>query len=734
MLTFSSWCLGTAALGAPLAWWLLRARSCSTGGAVGDVSASTGFEAYLVDVKVNAPKQETRAAHCSTSFEAYLVSVEQEGGIEGELVPAAPSLPPPPPESKPIVILFGTEFGFSREIAEKLADSLAQNDVYWPLVLDMARFPDGLSQLPDAQALLVVVSTQGDGVPPADARAFCDWLAAQTESGSLNLASTPVSVCGLGDSAYANFCRCGKTVEAALVACGAPVLAARQEVNREDWRAVDGWMARVRAALDVLSLKTVAELGGRAPLWECQAGGAGGGPDAAPASLKAYRGLPWSRSRPFAARVAALEALCAVENAEDKNTVRIEFDLGSSDISYLPGDALGVWPANPPAAVSALLFALGLTGAEPAPVPAWAAFLRFHEGEEDASTAPLAWVLSRCYDLRQPKPALFNFLLQRLGGDVSKANGNGHVVDAAACNGHSAAREAASPASLLERLTEDAAAREDFLAPRHASDVLAQFFPRSKSSALPLDAFLQCLRPLAPRLYSISSSPLEGHARVCATVAEVAYDSLGAPREGVASCQISRRALVAEPGKDCDVESGDAQRQTYPSLPVYIHPNPDFRLPSDPATPIVMVGPGTGLAPFRAFVHHRRLAPPAVGKAGPAKLFFGCRRPDQDFLYASELQELAQGGHVELHVAFSRVPGQKKVYVQDLLREEKERVWELLEQGAHFYVCGDATRMAGDVDLALREIAAERIGRPEAEVFVDALLTSGRYQRDVWIS
>jgi cytochrome P450/NADPH-cytochrome P450 reductase len=150
-----------------------------------------------------------------------------------------------------------------------------------------------------------------------------------------------------------------------------------------------------------------------------------------------------------------------------------------------------------------------------------------------------------------------------------------------------------------------------------------------------------------------------------------------------------------------------------------------FRLPVDPAAPIVMIGPGTGLAPFRGFLRERA-ALKAQGRAlGPAMLFFGCRHPDQDFIYAGELREQADAGIVELHVAFSRHDG-KKTYVQDLLKDQADRVRALIDQGAIVYVCGDGGRMEPDVKRALAAMYDE--------AFVAKLAADSRYVLDVWAS
>jgi sulfite reductase (NADPH) flavoprotein alpha-component len=219
---------------------------------------------------------------------------------------------------------------------------------------------------------------------------------------------------------------------------------------------------------------------------------------------------------------------------------------------------------------------------------------------------------------------------------------------------------------------------------------------------------------------------------VQATIAVVRYSSLGKPRQGVTSTQVAERLT---PGQ---------------LLPVFISKNPDFRLPADPATPIIMVGPGTGLAPFRAFIQQRMLeqqqqqqgeeaaadASGSSSRLGAMHLFFGCRRRDQDFLYGQQLQAWHDAGAITLHTAFSRESG-KKVYVQQRLREAGQTVWQLLQAGGHFYVCGDAGSMAGAVEAALLEII--EAGQPQegaqgAAAYLQQLADAGRYERDVWFS
>ncbi len=227
------------------------------------------------------------------------------------------------------------------------------------------------------------------------------------------------------------------------------------------------------------------------------------------------------------------------------------------------------------------------------------------------------------------------------------------------------------------------------------------------------EALVECLEALQPRLYSISSSPKVDRHRLSLTVDHVRYEIDGRTRLGVASTFLSN---AIAPGT---------------TLKVYIQRAHNFALPADPATPIIMVGPGTGVAPFRAFLHDRM----AEKAAGEAWLFFGHQRKDCDFFYEDEFTGLLERQVLtRLSCAWSRDQDTPKTYVQDRMRAEAAELWAWLQRGAHFYVCGDAQRMAGDVDKTLVAIAGEHGGMSEADAkaFVVGLKKSGRYQTDVY--
>jgi cytochrome P450/NADPH-cytochrome P450 reductase len=221
---------------------------------------------------------------------------------------------------------------------------------------------------------------------------------------------------------------------------------------------------------------------------------------------------------------------------------------------------------------------------------------------------------------------------------------------------------------------------------------------------------------LAPRYYSISSSPLTDPARCSVTVGvvEAPASSGRGIYKGVCSNFLTRR------------RAGDTIHATLRETKA------GFRLPADPSVPIIMIGPGTGLAPFRGFLQERAALKAKGAALGPAMLFFGCRHPEQDYLYADELKGYAAGGITELHTAFSRGGG-PKTYVQNLILAQKDRVWSLIEQGAIIYVCGDGSRMEPDVKATLMSIFRESGADANAAArWIDDLGVKNRYVLDVW--
>ena len=265
----------------------------------------------------------------------------------------------------------------------------------------------------------------------------------------------------------------------------------------------------------------------------------------------------------------------------------------------------------------------------------------------------------------------------------------------------------------LGRPTADFAAR--FAAPtpaepaHHIIDLLRL---RPETTLAPTE-FVRLLRPMAPRLYSIASSQRAHPRAVHLTVGTVGYSAHGRSRKGVCSTFLADRAVPAQS-----------------PVGIFVHRNAAFRLPASPEVPIIMVGPGTGIAPFRAFLQHRA----AAAAPGKAWLFFGDQRAATDFLYREELTGWLSAGHLtRLDTAFSR-DQEDKVYVQHRMREQAAELYSWLETGAHFYVCGDASRMAKDVEIALKDVIAVAGGKSaeQAEAYLQDLRAAKRYARDVY--
>jgi sulfite reductase (NADPH) flavoprotein alpha-component len=220
------------------------------------------------------------------------------------------------------------------------------------------------------------------------------------------------------------------------------------------------------------------------------------------------------------------------------------------------------------------------------------------------------------------------------------------------------------------------------------------------------------LQRLVPRLYSIASSQLLHPDRAETSVRVVRYDSHGRARQGVASGGLGERAHVGE------------------GVPIFLHDNQNFRLPEDPSIPVIMVGPGTGIAPFRAFLEERQ----AKGARGDNWLFFGDQHRASDFLYEEQLTAMLKDGTLtRLDTAFSRDQAHK-IYVQDRLREHTLELYDWLERGAYFYVCGDATQMAKSVEQALLDAIAKGLDGTldDAAQYLDTMKKEKRYQRDVY--
>ena len=409
-------------------------------------------------------------------------------------------------------------------------------------------------------------------------------------------------------------------------------------------------------------------------LEEAPAAPAGGAAPAASAAVPAMpvakpgSALGYSREAPVAAVFKGAAPICGA--GSEKDTRHVVFDIGASGIAYVPGDSFGLMAKNDPALADAVLAAMRAPAEFPVQGP---------DGMKSFRAA-----LIEDYALGLAPDMLFELMSYIVGG----------------------ARRQKLKALAKGQDPDGDAATFDVL------KVLEAFGPVHPDP----EAFLECLEPLQPRLYSISSSPLATPGELHLTVDAVRYEIEGRRRLGVASTYLADQLL---PGDRVDV---------------YVQKAHGFALPADPATPIIMCGPGTGIAPFRSFLWHRHAQKAQGETIGRSWLFFGHQREQSHFFYRDELEAMRRDGVLtRLSTAWSRdlTP---KTYVQDRMREEGAELWAWLKAGAHFYVCGDAKRMAKDVETALAEVAAEHghMSAAGARDFVAEMKAARRYCADVY--
>jgi sulfite reductase (NADPH) flavoprotein alpha-component len=355
-----------------------------------------------------------------------------------------------------------------------------------------------------------------------------------------------------------------------------------------------------------------------------------------------------------------------------KETRHLVVSTAGSGLRYKPGDSLGIYPSNRTADVEAILAALGATGGEEVVAPRSPGALSLREA---------------------------------LTTKLSLAEPTRRIVETMAARA-TRAGERAELAALLEPGAKETLAR--WLHEREFVDLLEEF----PSARLRPQELVDHMRRLTPRLYSISSSPLVHPDEAHLTVAVVRYRSNGRERVGVCSTYLADRVSVG----------------TSP-MPVFVA-HAHFAPPIDGACDAIMVGPGTGIAPFRAFVQDRA----AAGATGRNWVFFGEQRRACDFLYEEEWSRFLRDGALHrMDTAFSR-DQDHKIYVQDRMRESAPELWSWIRRGAYFYVCGDAKRMAKDVDAALHDVIASQGGmtRSQAVDYVNVMKKEKRYQRDVY--
>ena len=554
----------------------------------------------------------------------YLAGVVAQG-------PASAATPNPPaaitasqsasePSVAPlrITITYGTETGNAKRLATDFAAKAKKKGIQAKLVgLEQYRLGD----LSKEEYLLTVISTQGDGEPPAAAKKFYDHI----HQNGLRLERLKYSVLALGDTAYPLFCKAGEDVDQQLQMTGAQRLSPLQRCDTDYEIEAGKWFDTVLQRLDHAPANAAATVKpAAAPAIAAK-----------PAGKKIYTG-----------------AILSNTNLNDlgsgKQTYHLE--IQAEGVEYLPGDSLGLVPENPAVLVEAII---ALTGAD-------AGQLLAHRNEE--------WPLSHLLRRKLNIVYLPERVVKKYAGIVQQDIPETKI-------------------GLLD---------------------LLKIYP--VKDARQFQAVVAILEPIAPRLYSISSSPEAHRDEIHLTVARDCFEVNGETKYGLCSDALAQLT----PGQ---------------TIEFYIHPNTQFRLPASD-TDIIMIGPGTGIAPFRSFIAERD----SRGSQGRNWLFFGDRRFSTDFLYQTEIQDWAKIGVLtRVNTAFSR-DQKEKVYVQHKMSQHAAELFAWLQSGAHVYVCGAKQPMSVDVEETLLSIIQKEGNKNalQAQAYLEELKETGRYVKDVY--
>ncbi|XP_033117022.1 NADPH--cytochrome P450 reductase-like [Anneissia japonica] len=599
--------------------------------------------------------------------------------------------------NKNIVIFYGSQTGTAEEFAGRLAKDSQRYGMKALLQDPEESEMEDLTRLKeiDNSFAIFCMATYGEGDPTDNAQEFYDWL----QEGSPDLQGLKFAVFGLGNKTYEHYNEMGKFVDKKLEELGGerlfePGLGDDDGNMEEDfvtwkdkfWPSVCEHFG-VEATGDESSIRqysvTVHEDIPDEKIYT--------GEPARLHSLQKQKG-PFDAKNPFVCKVQINREL---HKGGERSCMHIEFDITDSKIRYESGDHVAVYPMNNLGLVDGIgkilnqdldvLFSLNNVDEDaskkhPFPCPCtYRTALSFYL---DITNCPRTNVLKDiseyCSDEKDKE-----FLLKM---------------------------SSATPEGKKEY--------SDWVVKSHRNILaILEDLPSCKP---PLDHLCELLPRLQARYYSISSSPKLHPSSIHITAVLVEYTTpTNRTNLGVATSWLKDK-----------IPNGP---ENVPKVPIYVRKS-QFRLPFKHTTPVIMVGPGTGLAPFRGFIQERSASKQDGKEVGETVLFFGCRKEAEDFIYQDELSEYVDNGTLtHMYVAFSRDQAQKR-YVQDIMKEQADKIWELLEKGAHIYVCGDARNMAPDVQKTIREIISEKGGLASgaADDYLKKMQSKGRYSCDVW--
>lgn len=623
---------------------------------------------------------------------------------------------------KNAVVFFGSQTGTAEDYANKFGRDLHAKFGLSVLIADLADYDyDTLQDLNPEALLFFMIATYGEGEPTDNAVEFFNWL----DNDADQMASIKYTVFGLGNSTYEFYNAMGKKLNDKLEELGAERFApygqgddgvGSMDEDFLSWKETcfDSLKNNLNFEEHELVYEPSFELIEEHELSASDNQVSGGEPNKAYISMEGdlTKG-PFDHTHPYLAKISNSRELF---NSKNRSCVHAEFDISECNLRYSTGDHLAIWPSNSDENVDRFLecFGLELNADEvfslkkldstmhlPFPTPiTYVATIRHHmEISGPISRQTLASIAQFAPTTEAKDECL------KLGGDK---------------------------AAFAEKIS------ANYL---NLADALLKISDGVSWDSVPFVFLIELIASLQPRYYSISSSSLAEKTSIHVTAVVEAEEHAGHTVTGVATNLL--KFIEARQNKSNEktfatynLEGPKGKFNKY-KLPVHVRRS-TFKLPSNPSTPVILVGPGTGIAPMRAFIRDRvaLLQNSENTKIGKIKLFYGCRNRDEDYLYKNEWPEYARklGNRFEMDVAFSREDKAKKVYVQDKIAAKSSEINALLEEGAFIYVCGDASRMARDVQATFVNILSKErnLLTEKAADLVRSLKVQNKYQEDVW--
>lgn len=624
--------------------------------------------------------------------------------------------------NKNTLLLFGSQTGTAEDYANKLSRELHSRFGLNTMVADFADYDfDNFGDITDDILVFFIVATYGEGEPTDNADEFHTWLTDEADT----LSTLRFTVFGLGNSTYEFYNAIGRKFDQLLEEKGGERFAEYGEGDDgtgtldEDflsWK--DGVFDSLKNNLNYeekeLKYEPNVKLTERNDLTVDDSHVSLGEPN------KKYinsQGVdlskgPFDHTHPYLAKITKTKELF---NSKDRNCVHVEFDISDSNLKYSTGDHLAVWPSNSDENIKQFLKCFGL--------------------EDKENTVIELKALDSTYSIPFPSPITYGAVIRHhleISGPISRQL----FLSIAGFAPNEETK------ATLTRIGND---KQEFACTitRRKFNIADALLFASKGKAwvdVPFEFIIENVQHLTPRYYSISSSSLSEKQLINITaVVEAEVESDGRAVTGVVTnllknIEIEQNNTNETPVVHYDL-NGPRNKFSKFKLPVHVRRS-NFKLPKNTTTPVILIGPGTGVAPLRGFVRERVQQVKNGVNVGKTILFYGCRNEHDDFLYKQEWSEYASvlGDKFEMFNAFSRQDPSKKVYVQDKIVENYKIVNELLNNGATIYVCGDASRMARDVQAAIAKIVAKDrdISQESATELVKSWKVQNRYQEDVW--